>query len=439
MDGEVEGITRRGPAGDMSSMGPDIPLRTRQDGVPTTHQVVGGIVTLPAQAPGVPNGQTTSPGDPPTTPSSSTCLGLRFGLGHPVIKYNALWEEGKAALEQLLKFMVHPAISSINLTAALGSLATIARQRPMFMAEVIQAYETLHANLPPTLAKSQVSSVRKNLKLHLLSVLRHPSSGDFQPQITTLLVDLGTPQAEIARSMPSPREARKRPRDEPDAALKKMKIEPPLGEDDEDKDLEAPAVAVAKVAGAVTVPSDTDITAEFLQPLLTPENVANLVRRGHRPWGHFGDILGGGVTCVTCPADPRECPQPGQEGTVALGTLWGHLGEGVTCVTCPADPRECPQPGQEGTMALGTSWGGVSPVSPVLLTLGNVPNLVRRGQWPWGHLGEGVTCVTCPADPRECPQPGQEGTSALGTLWGHLGGGVTCVTCPADTQECPYL
>ncbi|XP_057286875.1 symplekin-like, partial [Pezoporus wallicus] len=143
---------------------------------------------------------------------------------HPYIKYTALWEEGRAALEQLLKFMVHPAISSINLTAALGSLATIARQRPMFMAEVIQAYETLHANLPPTLAKSQVSSVRKNLKLHLLSILRHPSSGDFQPQITTLLVDLGTQQAEIARSMPSPRDARKRPRDEPDAALKKMKI-----------------------------------------------------------------------------------------------------------------------------------------------------------------------------------------------------------------------
>lgn len=55
-----------------------------------------------------------------------------------------LWEEGKAALEQLLKFMVHPAISSINLTTALGSLASIARQRPMFMSEVIQAYETLH-------------------------------------------------------------------------------------------------------------------------------------------------------------------------------------------------------------------------------------------------------------------------------------------------------
>lgn len=55
-----------------------------------------------------------------------------------------LCEEGKTALERLLKFMVHPAISSINLTTALGSLATIARQRPMFMSEVVQAYETLH-------------------------------------------------------------------------------------------------------------------------------------------------------------------------------------------------------------------------------------------------------------------------------------------------------
>lgn len=57
---------------------------------------------------------------------------------------DTLCEEGKNALERLLKFMVHPAISSINLTTALGSLATIARQRPMFMSEVVQAYETLH-------------------------------------------------------------------------------------------------------------------------------------------------------------------------------------------------------------------------------------------------------------------------------------------------------
>uniref|UniRef100_A0A8C3RVD2 Symplekin n=1 Tax=Chelydra serpentina TaxID=8475 RepID=A0A8C3RVD2_CHESE len=199
----------------------------------------------------------------------------RIPKDHPYIKHRGA--AGKAALEQLLKFMVHPAISSINLTAALGSLASIARQRPMFMAEVIQAYETLHANLPPTLAKSQVSSVRKNLKLHLLSVLKHPSSFEFQAQITTLLVDLGTQQAEITRSMPSLKEPRKRPRDESDPALKKMKMEPALGEDDEDKDLEQAAAPPPKPSAQTSTHSDTDITAEFLQPLLTPENVANLV------------------------------------------------------------------------------------------------------------------------------------------------------------------
>ena len=39
---------------------------------------------------------------------------------------------------------------------------------------------------PPTLVDSQVSSVRKIIKLKLLSLLKHPASLDFQPQITTL-------------------------------------------------------------------------------------------------------------------------------------------------------------------------------------------------------------------------------------------------------------
>lgn len=174
----------------------------------------------------------------------------------PCASADALCEEGKLALEKLLKFMIHPAISSINLTAVLGSLATVARQRPMFMSEVVQAYETLHgewlvpflacishmqfhsfafrfiplcthlfvANLPPTLAKSQVSSVRKNLKLHLVSVLKHPCSLEFQGQISTLLLDLGMPQSEITRSTPVPREPRKRPRHEQYTEGKKVKI-----------------------------------------------------------------------------------------------------------------------------------------------------------------------------------------------------------------------
>lgn len=194
---------------------------------------------------------------------------------HSYIRYDALCEEGKTALEKLLKFMVHPAISSINLTTALGSLATIARQRPMFMSEVVQAYETLHANLPPTLAKSQVSSVRKNLKLHLVAVLKHPCSLEFQGQISTLLQDLGMPQSEIARSTPALREQRKRSRHEPYTEGKKVKMEPALMDEDEDK--EEPAPPVPKPAPAPVAQSSTDLTAEFLRPLLTPENVANLV------------------------------------------------------------------------------------------------------------------------------------------------------------------
>lgn len=174
---------------------------------------------------------------------------------HFVETTGTLCEEGKSALEKLLKFMVHPAISSINLTTALGSLATIARQRPMFMSEVVQAYETLHgecflvetyvyyspkflslmdsitnihlfflANLPPTLAKSQVSSVRKNLKLHLVAVLKHPCSVEFQGQISILLLDLGMPQTEITRYTPAPREPRKRPRYEQYTEGKKVKM-----------------------------------------------------------------------------------------------------------------------------------------------------------------------------------------------------------------------
>ncbi|KAK2839461.1 hypothetical protein Q5P01_013201 [Channa striata] len=195
---------------------------------------------------------------------------------HSYIRYDVLCEEGKTALEKLLKFMVHPAISSINLTTALGSLATIARQRPMFMSEVVQAYETLHANLPPTLAKSQVSSVRKNLKLHLVAVLKHPCSLEFQGQISTLLLDLGMPQSEITRSTPVPREPRKRPRHEQYTEGKKVKMEPALMEDDEDKEEPAP-LSVPKPAAVPVAQSAIDLTAEFLHPLLTSENVANLV------------------------------------------------------------------------------------------------------------------------------------------------------------------
>lgn len=97
----------------------------------------------------------------------------------------------------------------------MGVIANIARQRPDYMRRVVQTFEALQGtnystefkyfdhlfssvvNLPPTLVDSQVTSVRKIIKLKLLSLLKHPASSDFQPQITTLLTDLGATQAEV--------------------------------------------------------------------------------------------------------------------------------------------------------------------------------------------------------------------------------------------------
>lgn len=67
-------------------------------------------------------------------------------------------------------------------------------------------WDFLAVNLPPTLANSQVSSVRKSLKLQMLAVLKHPAAVDMIPQIATLLTDLGATQAEVTRAMPKPSE-----------------------------------------------------------------------------------------------------------------------------------------------------------------------------------------------------------------------------------------
>lgn len=95
------------------------------------------------------------------------------------LKVNKLEEEGKKMFEALLQFQASAHISSINLMTVMGSLTNIAKQRPVFYQRVVQAFEALHVNLPPTLAKSQVSSVRKSLKMQMLSLLKHPFSEDY--------------------------------------------------------------------------------------------------------------------------------------------------------------------------------------------------------------------------------------------------------------------
>ncbi|XP_077989762.1 symplekin-like [Glandiceps talaboti] len=188
---------------------------------------------------------------------------------HPILRYGDLKNEGQNTFENLMKFIASPSITSVNLMATMGTMTTIAKQRPSFMSKVVQAFEALHVNLPPTLAKSQVSSVRKNLKMQLLSLLRHPSSAEFHAQITTLLSDLGASQQEITKNIAKPVESAKRLRTEEDtgpSAAKKVKTSDEPAEP-----------STSGVAAKPTKTSDIDVMAEEIKPLLSVENVANIV------------------------------------------------------------------------------------------------------------------------------------------------------------------
>ena len=63
----------------------------------------------------------------------------------------------------------------------------------------------LHANLPPTLARSQVSSVRKHMKGQLLSLLKTVPEQHIEKffiNMSTLLTDLGAGRDEVLKAVP---------------------------------------------------------------------------------------------------------------------------------------------------------------------------------------------------------------------------------------------
>merc|ERR1719370_196625 len=138
-----------------------------------------------------------------------------------------LEEEAVRIFDMLVKYHGSAHISSANLMTCMGSLTNIAKLRPFFMAKVITALEMLQANLPPTLAKSQVSSVRKHLKNQLLALLRHPTAAEhFFSNMTTLLTDLGAGRDEVMRAMPQYEEMkRKAKRKEREALAKAKEVE----------------------------------------------------------------------------------------------------------------------------------------------------------------------------------------------------------------------
>ena len=199
-----------------------------------------------------------------------------------------LEEEARSVFAELIKFHGSPHISSVNLMACMGSLTLIARCRPSFIGQVISALESLHANLPPTLSKSQVNSVRKHMKMQLLNLLKLPASYDSHRNICTLLTDLGASQSEVARAMPPPEELRKRQRrpeeppggaDDDTPVTKRQKF---VAEDDDDDDDED---AAGGAAAARLAPVDKlkhklnaiDVTETWAADRLTPQLAADLV------------------------------------------------------------------------------------------------------------------------------------------------------------------
>lgn len=151
-----------------------------------------------------------------------------------LIEYDILENEAIQLFEQLLNFQAKIHISSVNLMATMQSLAIIARQRSkMFFAKVILAFEKLSSNLPPTLAKSQVNSVNKQLKLLLLILFKHPFvySSRQQTKLSQLLINIGASQSEINRCL---QDVRKRGiKTEILSEVKRIKLEPTSGNESE--------------------------------------------------------------------------------------------------------------------------------------------------------------------------------------------------------------
>ncbi|KAK7069039.1 hypothetical protein SK128_025268 [Halocaridina rubra] len=185
-----------------------------------------------------------------------------------VARPRKLEEEARMVLSKLLAFQGSIHISSVNLMTCMSSLTIIARARPQFLGKIINALEILHANLPPTLTKSQVNSVRKHLRIQMLNLLKHPASYDYHENITTVLNDLGVSASEVNKNMPSKDQIRKRVKreksgEEAPEASKKSRIEKEEKKEDKEE--------------VVEKQSAVDITQRWLIDKLTADNVTTLV------------------------------------------------------------------------------------------------------------------------------------------------------------------
>jgi symplekin len=151
------------------------------------------------------------PGNGPSSSQDTLDVDFQTLTNCTVLKADNIEQEAEQVFDQLVQFYESPHISSVNLMALMQSLVGIAKKRTTkFLEKVIVSMRRLSTNLPPTLAKSQVSSVEKQLKLQMLMLLKHPhiiEQSRYQTPIVELLFELGANQTDIGKCF---QEARKR-------------------------------------------------------------------------------------------------------------------------------------------------------------------------------------------------------------------------------------
>ncbi|EZA61337.1 Symplekin [Ooceraea biroi] len=190
-----------------------------------------------------------------------------------IARRRKLEEEANHVMDLLIKFHGSPHVSSVNLMTCMGSLALIAKMRPQFMPNVIQALQRLQHDLPPTLSDSQVTSVQKQLKLTLLGLMKHPASIEYASTIAKQLTQLGAKEQEIIKAYPKPEDVRRMKKRQQEAAAasaaKRVKIENVLIADE--------AEAVPTPVPPPKLPELIELSETFIAERLSVEIATDLV------------------------------------------------------------------------------------------------------------------------------------------------------------------
>lgn len=212
--------------------------------------------------------------DPESTKKSDDFSLEDVPLTLKIARRRKLEEEANHIMDLLIKFHGSPHVSSVNLMTCMGSLALIAKMRPQFMSNIIQALQRLQNDLPPTLSDSQVTSVRKQLKLTLLGLMKHPASIEYASVIAKQLTQLGAKEQDILKAYPKQEDIRRMKKRQQEAAAataaKRVKLETIIPLVEECEPLPIPIIVPKQ-------PELIELSETFIAERLSVEIAADLV------------------------------------------------------------------------------------------------------------------------------------------------------------------